>query len=80
MGDRAAKSAAEKPHGDADHDNGGERGGPIDEEVHPAPSGRGAIREDHGAGHAGDESVVNAAVVIKHTARIVPQGDPGGKA
>ena len=75
---RRVKSAAEKPHGDADHDNGGERGGPIDEEVPPVPSGRGPIGENHGAGHAGNETVVNSAVGIEHTARIVPQGGEGG--
>ena len=77
--DKADKSAAEDPHGDADHDNGGEGGGSIDEEVAPAPAGSGAVGEDHGAGHTGDESVVDG-VGVKHTARIVPQGGQGGKA
>ena len=75
---RRVRSAAEKPRDDADHGDGGEGGGAIDKEVAPPPAGRGAVGEDHGAGHAGDETVVNSAVGIEHTARIIPQGGEGG--
>ena len=76
---RRIGSAAEQPHGNADKDDGGEGGGEIDEEIQPAPLGRGAVGKDHGAGHAGDEAVVDTAVDVEHMAHIVPQGGDGGK-